>query len=161
MNDTEQTSSSNEEENKQPQFHVLGQYIKDFSFENPNAPKTLQMRDTPPQINVNVSVNGSPLGEGVYLCDLTIEATAGEDKDMLFNIELVYAGIIKVENVPEEQINALILIEGPRFLFPFAREIIGTITRQGGYPPLLLDPIDFVSLYQKRANEAKEKQSIN
>ncbi len=133
----------------QPSISVLAQYVKDFSFENPHAPMSLQPRQTQPQINVSVNVGARPLSTTDIEVTLTAEARASADDEVLFHAELSYAGIFRIQNVPDDQIQPLVMIECPRLLFPFVRQIIADGTRDGGFPPLLLDPIDFVALYQQ------------
>jgi len=132
-----------------PQLMVLAQYIKDLSFENPNAPRSLGL-NVQPQINISVNVNAKPMTETDFEVELRLEGKAEAAGTVMFNIELVFAGIFRIQNVPQENINPLVMIECPRLLFPFAREIIANAVRNGGFPPLLLDPIDFVGLYQQR-----------
>jgi preprotein translocase subunit SecB len=142
--------------NSAPQLMVLAQYTKDLSFENPNAPGSLQ-QTTQPQISISVNVVTSPLSDTDIEVTLRLEGKAEAAGSVMFNIELQYAGVFRIENVAQEQIQPLVLIECPRLLFPFAREIIATSVRNGGFPPLMLDPIDFVALYQQRlAQQAPE-----
>ena len=130
-----------------PQVTILVQYVKDLSFENPNAPMSLQAGGQP-KIEVNVSVNAKRASDGVYEAELKITAKAtGEDGSNAFLVELLYAGLFGLTNVPEEALEPFLIIEAPRILFPFARRIIADATRDGGFPPLMLDPIDFASLY--------------
>jgi preprotein translocase subunit SecB len=135
--------------NSGPQLMVLAQYIKDLSFENPNAPGSLQ-QSAQPQINISVNVVANPLSDTDIEVTLHLEGKAETNGTVMFNIELQFAGVFRVQNVPQEQVQPLVLIECPRILFPFAREIVATSVRNGGFPPLLLDPIDFVALYQQR-----------
>jgi preprotein translocase subunit SecB len=132
-----------------PQLMVLAQYTKDLSFENPNAPRSLQQTGQP-QIGVTVNVNATPLSESEVEVTLRLEGKAESAGTVLFNVELVFGGVFRLQNVPQEHIQPLVMIECPRLLFPFAREIVATAVRNGGFPPLLLDPVDFVSLYQQR-----------
>ena len=132
-----------------PQLMVLAQYIKDLSFENPNAPGSLQQA-AQPQINISVNVTASPLTDTDIEVTLRLEGKAEAAGTVMFNIELEFAGVFRVQNVPQDQVQPLVLIECPRILFPFAREIVATSVRNGGFPPLMLDPIDFVALYQQR-----------
>jgi preprotein translocase subunit SecB len=132
----------------QPQLMVLAQYIKDLSFENPNAPRSLG-QNVQPQINVSVNVNAKPLAESDIEVELRLEGKAEAAGSVMFNIELVFAGVFRIQNVPQESVNPLVMIECPRLLFPFAREIIATAVRDGGFPPLMLDPVDFVGLYRQ------------
>ncbi len=143
-----------------PSLNVLAQYIKDFSFENPNAPNSLTPREKAPEINININVNANPLSETDFEVELTLEAKAGEGADAMFNIELLYAGVFRVENLPPEALHPAVLIECPRLLFPFARQIVADVTRNGGFPPLLIDPIDFAMLYQQRAAEEETMSKV-
>jgi preprotein translocase subunit SecB len=141
--------------NTAPQLMVLVQYTKDLSFENPNAPRSLS-QNTQPQINITVNVSAKPLSETDVEVELRLEGKAETAGTVMFNIELVYAGVFRIQNVPQESIQAVMLIECPRLLFPFAREIIANAVRNGGFPPLLLDPIDFVTLYQQRMGQVQQ-----
>jgi len=132
-----------------PQMNVLVQYIKDLSFENPNAPNSLSPRDSGPQLNINVSVNAKPLTASEFEVNLALTARAMHGTDVVFNVELMYSGIFRISNVAEEHLHPFVMIECPRILFPFARRIIADATTSGGFPPLLIDPIDFVALYQQ------------
>jgi len=134
----------------QPGISVVAQYVKDFSFENPGAPETLRPRGTSPNIGVSVGVSPRPIGENQVEVELRLEARAIDGETTLFAIELVYAGLFRLANVTQETINPIMLIECPRLLFPFARQIIASASQAGGFPPLLLDPIDFVALYRQR-----------
>lgn len=131
-----------------PSMNVLAQYVKDFSFENPAAPQAFAGGGKNPSINVNVSVNAKAVSQTEYEVELSVEAKALADAQVLFNIELVYGGLFRLQNIPQAQIQPVILIECPRLMFPFARQIVAEVTRNGGYPPVLLDPIDFTALYQ-------------
>ena len=130
-----------------PGMAILTQYVRDLSFENPGAPRFLA--DGEPEIGVNANVGARKLAENDYevLLKFRVEAKSGEDAK--FIAELEYCGIFRLANVPETNVGPVLLIEGPRQLFPFARRIIADATRDGGYPPILLDPIDFVALYQQ------------
>lgn len=133
-----------------PTLQVLTQYTKDLSFENPGAPESLVVKGQP-QIGIQINVNARPVREGSeYEVELKIEAKAELSGKTLFALELVYAGIFRAQNVAQETIHPFILIECPRMLFPFARQIVSDTVRNGGFPPLLIDPVDFVSLYRQR-----------
>jgi preprotein translocase subunit SecB len=133
---------------------VNAQYVKDFSFENPNAPQTLVAAEAPPAIDVQVDVQVRGLSEGTAEVVLSIraEATAPGDQGdrTVFIADLAYAGLFSFPALPQEQLRAILLIEAPRLLFPFARQIIAEATQNGGYPGLLLQPIDFVDLYRRQ-----------
>ncbi len=139
-----------------PQLDALAQYVKDLSFENPNAPRSLQPKAAPPAINVQVNVNAKDLGNGEFEVDLTLEGAAGEGDDLIFQFELVYSGIFRLVNIPSEHMHQVVMIECPRMMFPFARAVLANAVRDGGFPPFLLQPIDFGALYQARVNEAQQ-----
>ena len=138
------------------QFRVRAQYLKDLSFENPNAPHSLGLTDTP-QIEVSVDVSAQPLGDDDFEVELRIVAHADRGEQKVFVVETLYAGIFTLASAPEEMLEAMCLIECPRFLYPFARQIVADATSNGGFPPLLLDPIDFIQLYQASREDGGEK----
>ena len=140
----------------QPQLNVLAQYVKDLSFENPNAPRSLQQQQQAPQINIQINVNAKPLSGAEYEVELKIEGRAEVPGNlMLFSFDLLYAGVFRIVNVPQENLPAIVMIECPRLLFPFARELIATAVRNGGFPPLMIDPVDFVALYRQKLAETQ------
>ena len=141
-----------------PQLNVLAQYIKDLSFENPNSPASLTPQDKPPAIGIQINVGATNISEQDFEVSLTIEGKGENSGTVMFAFELVYAGVFRIQNVAPENIHPLVMIECPRLLFPFAREIISTATRNGGFPPLMLDPVDFVGLY--RQNMARQAEQI-
>jgi preprotein translocase subunit SecB len=143
-----------------PQLNVLGQYIKDFSFENPNAPRSLQPTENPPAINIQINVNAAPLSPTDFEIVLKLEGKAESQGSVLFAFDLTFAGMFRIQNVPQEHIPPLLMIECPRLLFPFAREIVATSVRNGGFPPLLLDPVDFVALYQQKLQQQQQGQAV-
>src|ERR1700751_3020723 len=130
-----------------PQLNVLAQYIKDLSFENPNAPGSLAPQPQPPQINIQINVGANSIAEHDFEVTLTVEGKAENAGKMIFSFELVYGGVFRLLNIPQENRSPMLLIECPRLLFPFARGIIATAVRDGGFPPLMLDPVHFVGLY--------------
>ena len=143
-----------------PQLNVLAQYTKDLSFENPNAPASLAPQQQQPAINIQINVNANNVGQDDYEVALSVEGKAENAGKVMFSFELVYAGVFRILNVPKENLHPLIMIECPRLLFPFAREIIATAVRDGGFPPLMLDPVDFVGLYrQNMERQAAELQA--
>lgn len=135
-----------------PTFEVGHQYIKDLSFEVPGAPKVFQTQAMP-QVSVNVDVAVERLDDANYEVALKLEANGKTDDGPLFIAELVYAGLFRLGDIPADQIQPLLLIEAPRLLFPFARSIMAGITRDGGMPPLMVSPIDFVGLYRRRLEQ--------
>ena len=144
----------------QPTLNVLAQYVKDLSFESPGAPGSLRSRDTPPGININVNVNANPMSDKEFDVNLTLSAKALVDKDVLFNVELVYGGVFRIDGFPQEHMLPILFIECPRLLFPFARHVIADATRHGGFPPLLLDPIDFAQMFQRKIAEDQAKAKV-
>ena len=139
-----------------PTFSVLSQYVKDFSFENPNAPRSIGQALPGGGVQIEINVGGRPLSDSTYEVELVIEARAGDAATVVFNFELTYGGVFKVENIPQESVHPLVMIEGPRLLFPFARQILADAPRNGGFPPLFLDPIDFAALYRQRLSEGQD-----
>ena len=129
---------------------IRGQYVKDLSFENPNAPISLTTGEGQPKIDVQVEVGARLLAETDYEVHVKIAATARHGEAIAFVLELVYGGVFALGNIPEDSRQAICLIECPRLLFPFARRIVADATRDGGFPPLLLDPIDFAALYRQQ-----------
>lgn len=132
-----------------PQLNVLAQYTKDLSFENPNAPASLGPQPQQPSINIQINVTANNIAENEFEVALLIEGKAENAGKLMFSFDLSYAGVFRILNVPKENLHPLIMIECPRLLFPFAREIIATAVRDGGFPPLMLDPVDFVGLYRQ------------
>lgn len=143
-----------------PQLSILTQYVKDLSFESPGAPMSLRPRDKAPAININVNVNANPIAENDYDCVLSLTARAQEGDDVLFNVELTYGGVFRLQNFAQEQLLPVLFVECPRLLFPFARQIVSECTRNGGFPPLMVDPIDFARMFQQRMAEEAAKQKV-
>ncbi len=140
---------------QQPQLNALVQYVKDLSFENPNAPRSLGPQDKGPNISIQVNVNAKQLSETDFEVDIALEGSAGEGTNTLFRFELAYAGVFRVRNIPADQVHPVVMIECPRLLFPFARQIVADAVRNGGFPPLYIDPIDFAGLYRQKAAESQ------
>ena len=152
--------AANDKQTAQASLNVLAQYVKDLSFESPNAPNSLRGRDKAPTININVNVNANPLSEKEFDVHLTLNAKASSGNDVLFNVELIYGGVFRIEGFPQEHMLPLLFIECPRLLFPFARQIFAEATRNGGFPPLMLDPIDFAQMFQQKLAEDQAKAKI-
>jgi preprotein translocase subunit SecB len=133
-----------------PQFSVNVQFVKDLSFENPNAPQSLVAGKEPPNVQVQVNVAARNLMQDVFEVILSITGKASHGADTAFIVEVAYGGVFTLTNVPEDAMRPLLLIECPRFLFPFARAVIADATREGGFPPLMIQPIDFVELYRRQ-----------
>jgi preprotein translocase subunit SecB len=133
-----------------PSLTALVQYVKDISFENPNAPRVFGQQQQNPQIQLQVNVGATSLSETEVETVLTLEGKAEIGADTLFVFELSYAGVFRITGVPAEHMGAVVMIECPRLLFPFARQIVADAVRNGGFPPLYIDPVDFAALYQQR-----------
>ena len=138
----------------QPSLRVLAQYLKDHSFENPKAPQSFMDTGEQPAIDVSVDVSGRPLGNDQYEVELSVSAHAKRGGDVAFVVESTYAGAFEIKNVPQEQMEAIMLVECPRLLFPFLRQIIAETTTSGNFPPIMLDPLDFFAIYQQRKAQA-------
>ncbi|WP_404338175.1 protein-export chaperone SecB [Sphingomonas sp. MMS12-HWE2-04] len=136
-----------------PAAGVLSQYVKDFSFENPNAPAVFQSQ-TAPAIDVQFNIGSGQVAEDVYEVVLKIDVRAQAESQVAFVVDLSYAGLFALRNIPADQLDAFLLGEAPRILFPFARRVLADAVRDGGFPPLLLEPIDFGGIYlQQRAQQ--------
>jgi preprotein translocase subunit SecB len=133
-----------------PQVGVIAQYVKDLSFENPNAPAVYQWQSQP-QMDVQFNIGTQLVGDEIHEVVLKIEIKAQATEGVAFRLELLYGGLFALRNVPEEQVQPFLLAEAPRLLFPFARRLIADASLDGGFPPLLLDPIDFAGLYMQSA----------
>jgi len=142
-------------EDNAPQVGILTQYVKDLSFENPNAPMVYQWQDQP-RIDVQFNIGSNAVSEDVYEVALKIEVSAKAGEQTAFAVELVYAGLFGLRNIPAEQLQPFLLAEAPRILFPFARRVISDAVRDGNFPPLMLEPIDFAALYMAQAQQQQE-----
>jgi preprotein translocase subunit SecB len=133
---------------------VNAQYIKDLSFESPNVLRIItQPSNQPPEVSFNLGVQAISVGPDSFEVTLSIQAEAKREGIVAFIIELAYAGVFTIMGIPQEQVEPILFIEGPRLLFPFARAIVADLTRDGGYTPLMLNPIDFVDLYRRKLAE--------
>ena len=158
MADTPSTNGADTaQQNNAPSLNALAQFMKDFSFENPNAPQSLAPQQQQPQIAIQVNVNAKQLGETDYEVELKLEGSAKTEATTLFAFDLTFGGVFRVKNIPQDQLHPVIMIECPRLLFPFARQIVADAVRNGGFPPLYIDPIDFVALYRQRVAEAQKQ----
>jgi preprotein translocase subunit SecB len=164
MSDTAPQPGANPQQQAVPPLAVNLQYVKDLSFEVPGAPMIYTTLRAAPRVDINLDVQVRPLQEGgkVFEVTLAIRAEAreisgnggGEQGTRVFLAELAYAGIFTLNNIPENAVEPVLLVECPRILFPFARNILSDITRDGGFPPVMLQPIDFVALWQSRRGQA-------
>ena len=140
------------------QLIINAQYLKDLSFESPRAPQTLMSAREAPAVTLNVDVKARSLGPDVYEVVLTIAAEARQGDDPVFLVELTYAGVVTLRQVTQEAAPLLVFVEAPRLLFPFARSIVANATRDGGFPPLLINPIDFAELLRREHERALKEQ---
>jgi preprotein translocase subunit SecB len=157
---TSPTNGSTAGEAQKPTFNVLTQYLKDFSFENPNAPKSLMQAQEQPQITIGIKVNHNQLSSTDFEVTLKVEGKAERTGTALFRFDLDYAGVFRLANIAQENVEPLLMIECPRLLFPFARELIASTVSNGGFAPLLLQPIDFVALYRQRLANVQAQQPV-
>src|ERR1700722_10654505 len=135
---------------------IIGQYVKDLSFENPGAPMTLTAR---PQIDLGVDLQAKRLDPERFEIEIKLRVSATAEGKPVFLLELVYAGLLVIQGMPDELLQPILLIEGPHLLFPFARRIVADAIRDGGMPPLMIEPIDFASLYRARMSEAQQART--
>jgi len=138
-----------------PGVRVLAQYIKDLSFENPLAPDSLRAGPAQPQIDLGVELNAMGRPDGFFDIELKLTARAMRENEAVFHIELVYGGLFQIVGVSEQDLEPVLMIECPRFLFPFARRIIADLTGEGGFPPFMLEPMDFAGIYASRRAAAQ------
>jgi len=138
-----------------PQLRVLAQYLKDHSFENPKAPGSFQATESP-AMEVNVDVNARAIGENQFEVELTVSAKAKRTEEVVFVVDTTYAGAFEILNIPQDQLEPVLLVECPRLLFPFIRQIIADTVNSGNFPPLMLEPIDFLAIYQQRMMQAQQ-----
>lgn len=141
----------------QPVAGLISQYIKDLSVENPNAPESFQWAETP-EVDVQFNIGARQINEEVHEIELKIAATAKTANGVIYVVELAYCSLIGLRNIPEDQAHAFLYAEGPRILFPFARRVIADATRDAGFAPLLLDPIDFQGLYVQQLQRKQAEQ---
>ena len=153
MTDTDVADIPQDGQTEEPGIRVLAQYIRDLSFENPRAPEALRQTTDQPQMDVGVEMNARSRDDGFFEVDLKLSARASRDDGPLFHVEVLYGGVFQITGVAPDVLEQALLIECPRFLFPFARRIIADVTSDGGFPPFLLDPIDFAGVYAARKAE--------
>ena len=157
LTDLNTPSSGNGADNR-PTAGFITQYIKDLSVENPSAPASFQWQDAP-QIDLQFNIGANPVNDEISEVELKINATANCENGQLYVIELVYAGLVGVRNMPEDQMHMFLFAEAPRILFPFARRVVADATRDLGYQPLMVDPIDFNGLYLQRLQERQAEDA--
>jgi preprotein translocase subunit SecB len=142
--------------NVSPGIRILAQFVRDLSFENPRAPNSLRAQASPPQIDLSVEMNARARTDDLFESDLKLTVSAVSEGETVFQIELLYGGLFQLAGIPEADVEQVLLIECPRFMFPYVRRIIADLTGEGGFPPFLLDPIDFAAVYHaRRAQQAQ------
>ena len=151
-----QDSNQNGMDTDAPRVQVVGQYIKDLSFENPGAPNNPAIR---PQIELNVDLQARQLQVEHFEVEMKLRVSAKAEERPLFLLELVYAGLFQLHNIPDEIRQQVLLIEAPHILFPFARRIVADVVRDGGMPPLMIEPIDFAALFRAKAAEMQQQHA--
>ena len=157
MADQETNSGGNgAADESQPQVSILAQYVKDLSVENPSAPQVYSWQ-VQPSLDVQFNLNVQGAGEGVHEVTLKFDISARSDNGVHFVVDLSYAGLFAIRNVPEEALPPFLLIEAPRLLFPFARQVISEAVSNTGFPPLMLDPIDFAAAYMAQVDAAQQQ----
>lgn len=135
------------------EVRVLGQYVKDLSFESPNVVKLMSAPPENPNLQLEINVVPAQIGPNVYESALTFKAEAKSKIGLIYDLELVYAGLFEIKNAPPEALDPMLNVNCPALLFPFLRRIAADLTREGGFPPLLLDPVDFGALYMKKREQ--------
>jgi preprotein translocase subunit SecB len=141
----------------QPSFNLIGQYIRDMSFENPGAPGSIMLGGSNPNFQVGINVGVKKQTDDIYAVEITLNAKAEREKNVLFNVELIYGGVFRIKNVPENQLAPLLLVEAPKLIFPFARQVLAATTQQGGFPPLMMEPVDFQAIYIQNLRALQEQ----
>jgi preprotein translocase subunit SecB len=147
------TGGAPAEQTNPARLTIVSQYVKDLSFENPRAPLSLQPNQARPEVQIRVDVRAHHMEAERYEVSLQLHVDAKAGDGTAFMVELTYGGVFGLLNIPQDSLQPLLLIECPRLLFPFARRIVADATRDGGFPPLLIDPIDFVALYRRRQQQ--------
>ena len=149
MADETAASPANPATTTTPSFSLVGQYIRDLSFENPNAPTSVLAGSGNPGFSVNINVGVKKQADDLYAVELTLNAKAEREGNMLFNVELVYGGVFRMRNIPEANLPPLLMVEAPRLIFPFARQVLANVTQQGGFPPVMMEPVDFNAIFRQ------------
>jgi preprotein translocase subunit SecB len=145
-------------QNAQPSLSLIGQYIRDLSFESPGAPGSILLGQGNPSFSVGINVGVRKQADEVYAVEISLNAKADRDNAVLFNVELVYGGVYRIRNVPDQQLPQVLMIECPRLIFPFARQVLASVTQQGGFPPLMMEPVDFAQVYLQNVAQAQQQQ---
>lgn len=158
MADDKKTTAKDAEAGDQPaqkpiEARVVGQFIKDLSFENPNIGKLLANPGEQPSIKLEINVAAKRMQPELFESAIDFKAVASNAEGTIYDLELVYAGLFQLKNVPDQALEPFLLVNCPTLIFPFLRHIVAEVTREGGFPPLMLDPIDFAQLFMRRKQE--------
>jgi preprotein translocase subunit SecB len=151
-------ATGNTAANPPASFNLMGQYIRDLSFENPGAPGSIMSGGPNPTFTVNINVSVKKQSDDVYAVELLLNAKAERESAVLFNVELAYGGLFRLRNVQEAQLPPLLMVECPRLIFPFARQVLANTVQQGGFPPLMMEPVDFQALYVQNLRNLQAQQ---
>ena len=144
-----------------PSYRLVGQYIRDLSFATPGAPGSVRRGSAAPQFSVGINVGVKKQADDLYAVEINITAKAERDKNVLFNVELSYGGVFRVKNVPENVLPQLLMVECPRMIFPFARHALANTVQLGGFPPLMMEPVDFQALYIQNLRNLQAQQAAS
>jgi preprotein translocase subunit SecB len=158
MAEDSSAQNAQDAQNAQPSLSLVGQYIRDLSFESPGAPGSIMLGQGNPTFSVGINVGVRKQADEVYAVEITLNAKADRDSAVLFVVELVYGGVYRIRNVPEQQLSQVLMIECPRLIFPFARQVLASVTQQGGFPPLMMEPVDFTQVYLQSLQQMQQQQ---
>ena len=159
-----ETSTNGQVANNQQQAPTLlvnAQYLRDFSFENPRAPESLMNQAGPPEVKIELDVKARQLNTELYESVVIAKIEAKQTQQTAFVIEVEYAAVVTIQNANQELVAALLLIETPRLIFPYVRNIISDATREGGFPPLMINPVDFAELHRRKTAEGQVIPAAN
>lgn len=160
MAEADQNAAAQTGDKPAPSIAIKAQYLRDMSFENVAVQQSGGRMDDKPEIQVGVNLDAKKRGDDTYEVILKVNATAKGEDVMMFLVELEYAGVFEIKNVPENQLHPVLMIECPRIIFPFARRIVSDLTRDGGYPPLMLDMVDFAGIYRAELEKRRKAADL-
>jgi len=156
----DETISFSDEE-QEPSIRVVAQFVRDLSFESPNVENLITSPGENPNLNIEVNVNARSVKQDLYESSIEFKASAVSDSGVIYDLEIVYGGMFQVENMPGDALEPFLLVNCPAILFPFLRRLVADLTREGGFPPLFLDPIDFAGLYLQRKEQMENGPTSN
>lgn len=160
-NESQEPAVTEDQEAAGPMLQVLVQYVKDASFENPNAPESLRGGLDAPAININIEIGRQMMADDTVEVVLMLKCEARREDSVAFLAEIEYAGVFAFQGIGVEEVQPLIMIECPRLLFPFARQIMAEMTQNGGFPPIMLDPPDFAAMFRDEMMRRAAEQGVN